>query len=66
MEKQGGEAIFAFESPSSTIIAGPSMSGKTVLTLAILRHAELMYTIPPEKILYAYGVHQKKISRSRG
>jgi hypothetical protein len=60
MEKQGGEAIFAFESPSSTIIAGPSMSGKTVLTLAILRHAELMYTIPPEKILYAYGVHQKK------
>ena len=35
------------------------MSGKTVLTLAVLRKAGLMYTIPPERILYAYGVHQK-------
>ena len=52
--------VFKFESPASTVIAGPSMSGKTVLTLAILRNAEAMYTIPPERILNAYGVHQKK------
>jgi Cdc6-like AAA superfamily ATPase len=60
MENQEYESLFKFESPSSTVIAGPSMSGKTVLTLAILRRAESMYTIPPERILYAYGVHQKK------
>ena len=53
-------ALFKFESPSSTVIAGPSMAGKTVLALSILKHSHLMYTIPPEKILYAYGVYQKK------
>ena len=59
MSESEREAIFKFESPSSTVIAGPSMSGTTVLTLAVLRKAGLMYTIPPERILYAYGVHQK-------
>ena len=37
------------------------MSGKTVLTLAVLRNSGEMYTTPPERILYAYGVKQKKI-----
>jgi len=53
-------AVFSFESPSSTIIAGPSMAGKTVLALSILKASKTMYTIPPEKILYAYGVYQSK------
>ena len=54
------ESVFKFESPSSTVIAGPSMSGKTVLTLAILKASKTMYTFPPDKILYAYGVPQSK------
>lgn len=54
------DCIFRFESPSSTVIAGPSMAGKTVLALAIVKNSSLMYTIPPEKILYCYGVYQKK------
>jgi len=53
-------SLFKFQCPSSTMIVGPSMVGKTVLTLSIVRNADLMYTIPPEKILYAYGVYQKK------
>ena len=56
----GANGVFKFDCPSSTVIAGPSMVGKTVLALSIIRHSRVMYTMPPEKILYAYGVPQKK------
>ena len=55
--------IFKFESPSSTMVIGPSMAGKTVLTLDILRNASKMYTVPPKNIIYAYGVYQKVFTR---
>lgn len=51
--------VFYFECPAATMLVGPSMSGKTVLTLKILRNATVMYRIPPKKIVYAYGVYQK-------
>lgn len=54
------DCLFQFQSPSSIVIAGPSMVGKTVLALAIVKNSGLMYTIPPAKILYAFGVYQKK------
>ena len=58
--KEKEESLFQFESPSSTTIVGPSMCGKTVLALSIVKNSRVMYTIPPMKILYAYGVYQKK------
>lgn len=54
------DSIFKFESPSSVVIVGPSMVGKTVLALSIVKNSQVMYTIPPKKILYSYGVYQKK------
>ena len=57
---QSHDGVFKFECPSSTVIAGPSMVGKAILALSILRNAAVMYTTPPEKILYAYAVPQKK------
>lgn len=54
------DSLFKFESPSSVVIVGPSMVGKTVLALSIVKNSQLMYTIPPKKILYSYGVYQKK------
>lgn len=51
--------VFSFESPAATILVGPTMSGKTVLAMKILRNADKMYDIPPSKIVYAYGVYQK-------
>jgi hypothetical protein len=41
------------------MVIGPSMAGKTVLTLDILRNAAEMYTVPPKNIIYAFGVYQK-------
>jgi hypothetical protein len=53
------QALVKFESPSTCIIAGPSGSGKSTLTHEILRHAAGMFTIPPKKIVYCYGVYQQ-------
>ena len=41
------------------MVIGPSMSGKTALTMSILRNSAQMYEIPPKEIVYAYGVYQK-------
>jgi len=60
MTTPADDSLFKFESPSSTVIVGPSMVGKTVLALSIVRNSNVMYTIPPTRILYAYGVYQKK------
>ena len=51
--------VFKFQCPSSTMVIGPSMSGKTALTMSILRNSAQMYEIPPKEIVYAYGVYQK-------
>lgn len=55
--------IYKFQAPSSTLIVGGSQSGKTVLVSKILRVADEMYTIPPSKILYCYGIYQKIFSQ---
>ena len=41
------------------MVIGPSMSGKTALTMEILRNSAHMYAVPPKEIIYAYGVYQK-------
>ena len=51
--------VFKFQCPASALVIGPSMSGKTALTMAILRNSAQMYEIPPKEIVYAYGVYQK-------
>ena len=53
------ENVFKFQCPSSVMVVGPSMSGKTALTMEILRNSAQMYDIPPKEIVYAYGVYQK-------
>ena len=53
------ENVFKFQCPASTMLCGPSQSGKSTLTLEILKNSSTMYTIPPKEIVYAYGVYQK-------
>lgn len=54
--------VFLFECPAATMVVGPTMSGKTVLTMEIIKNASKMYRIPPQKIVYAYGVYQKVLA----
>ena len=55
MEK-GQESLIKFETPSTII--GASGAGKSWLIYKILQHAEGMFTSPPKKIIYCYGVYQ--------
>ena len=57
------DSVFTFESPSSTLVVGPTMSGKTHLVMKILRNCQRMYTVPPKRIVYAYGVYQKVFTK---
>lgn len=57
------ENIFTFHSPSATMLVGPSQSGKTVFTAEILKNASKMYSVPPQRIIYAYGVYQRRFSQ---
>lgn len=43
-----------FIAASNTLISGSSCSGKTDLVCRIIKHADSLYTIKPEKVLFAY------------
>ena len=45
--------------PFTCIVFGPTGSGKSVFTLKLIEHAELVITPPPERIIYCYGEYQK-------
>jgi len=52
------KALLPFHSPTTILLSGATMSGKTTLTYEILKHAKGMFEIPPQKIVYAYGEYQ--------
>lgn len=52
------ESVLKFESPSSCVLAGPSSTGKSSYVFKVLKHANGIFTKPPEAIIYCYGVYQ--------
>ena len=48
-----------FHSPCCISFSGMSGSGKTSLLYTILKHRKDLFSSPPEKIMYCYGVWQK-------
>jgi hypothetical protein len=52
--------------PSATIVFGPSSSGKTTLTLKIMKHAKELFTPVPEQIVYAYGQYHPYVPVLQG
>jgi hypothetical protein len=48
----------SWKHPFTSIIAGPTGSGKTVFTFKFISEAENMISPPPEKIMYCYGEYQ--------
>lgn len=50
--------MFPFIGPSTFSISGTTGSGKTTWLFNLLKEAEVMFTMPPSKILYCYGVWQ--------
>ncbi len=56
-------SLLLFQTSSSIQIIGASRSGKTEITLKILKAANGMFTEPYEKIIYCYGIIQPKLER---
>ena len=50
--------MYPFPECTSIAVSGATMSGKTYWTFRLLREKEAMFTSPPEKVLYCYGIYQ--------
>lgn len=52
------ESILPFRSPTTCMVSGATMSGKTHFIYRILLNANGMFEIPPQKIIYCYSQYQ--------
>ena len=43
---------------TSIAVSGATMSGKSFWTYRLLREKDVMFSSPPEKVLYCYGIYQ--------
>ena len=50
--------MYPFPSGVSIGVSGCTLSGKTTWLYRLLRHKDKMFTDPPEKVLYCYGMYQ--------
>jgi hypothetical protein len=52
------ESLLPFHSPTTILVSGCTQSGKTYFTKRLLENADGMFTVPPQKIMYAYSEYQ--------
>ena len=45
--------------PFTCIVSGSTVSGKSIFMLKLIRHAQQVFTPPPERIIYRSGEYQK-------
>ena len=50
--------MYPFPECTSIAVTGATMSGKSYWTLRLLREKDIMFTKPPERVLYCYGIFQ--------
>ena len=50
--------MYPFPECTSVVVTGATMSGKSYWTLRLLREKEFMFSKPPERVLYCYGIYQ--------
>lgn len=55
-----------FISPCCVYISGCSQSGKTSFVKRLLEHRDVMFSNPPKKVYYFYGVYQKLFDEIKG
>lgn len=50
--------MYPFPACTSISVSGATCSGKTTWLFRLLRHKDVMFSAPPEKVLYCYGIYQ--------
>jgi hypothetical protein len=51
--------MLPFLHPSNILIAASSQSGKTYFTIELVKNNKVMFSPPPDKILWIYSIYQK-------
>lgn len=54
---------FMFQSPTTILVSGPTMSGKSQWTFRLIQERERMFATPPTSVLYAYSIWQDDFDR---
>ena len=52
------ESLIKIPTPTTMLVCGPTMSGKSVFTSKLIRQADYIFEKTPRKIIYAYSVWQ--------
>jgi len=52
--------------PFTSVISGPTGSGKSVFVQRLIKHAKSIISPPPDRILYCYGVFQQIFNEMEG
>lgn len=52
------KSLLPFQSPTTCLVSGATMSGKTHFIYRILSNAVGMFEVQPQKIIYCYGQYQ--------
>ncbi len=52
--------------PFTSVISGPTGSGKSVFVQRLIKHAKNVISPPPDRILYCYGVFQQIFNEMKG
>lgn len=50
--------VNTFQTPTTILLAGCSQAGKSSFVKRLLDHRDVMFSTPPESVIYFYGVHQ--------
>ena len=50
--------MYPFPECTSIAVSGATVSGKSFWTYRFLREKDVMFSSPPEKVLYCYGIYQ--------
>lgn len=52
------DSLLPFSAPTTVLICGSTQSGKTHFTKKLLQNANGLFSMPVNKIIYAYSEHQ--------
>src|SRR6267154_474452 len=55
-----------WQAPFTSVISGPTGSGKSVFVKRLLNHAMTVIEPSPERILYCYGAYQQMFAEMQG
>lgn len=65
LEVSTDKAPFPFINPTTILITGPTMSGKSHFVKRLIMEKDYLFLNPPEKVLYAYSIWQDSFNEMK-